>query len=289
MAPAAGIPTGVKRRTGRWMDFRQRLEQAWARSGSLLCVGLDPDLARLPVVLLREADPVFAFNRAIIEATADFACAYKPQNAYYVGIGAERALERTIDYLRARYPDKCIVLDAKRSDIGATARLYAREAFDRYDADAVTVSPYLGTDGVAPFTERRDRGCFVLCRTSNPGSDRIQAATTPPLYLQVADLAAREWNALGNVGLVVGATSAEAIGEVRARARGLPLLVPGVGAQGGDLASTVRSGVTQAGGLLINSSRAILYASAGADFADAARREAMRMHVEITALRRDHT
>ena len=264
------------------MHFEDRLQRCWHRLPSMLCVGLDPDLRRLPEIVLREADPVFAFNKAIIDATADFCCAFKPQIAYYAAIGAERSLERTMGYLANRFPEHLRLLDAKRGDIGDTASMYAVEAFDRYDADALTANPYLGPEGFAPFVARADRGCFLLCRTSNAGSDVLQGHGDPPLFEQIAKAASSQWNSNRNLGLVAGATDAAALGRIRHIAPDLPLLVPGIGAQGGDLAETLLHGARSDGfGLLINSSRGVIYASSGADFAEAARVAAQATHLAI--------
>lgn len=259
----------------------------------MLCVGLDPDPTRFPEVV---GESVFDFCMAIVDATADVACAFKPQIAYFAATGAEHDLELICAAIRDRYPDVLLVLDAKRGDIGSTAQQYASEAFDRYRAHVVTVSPYLGTDSVAPFLQHPDGGVFVLCRTSNPGSGDFQslpidspaAARSEPLYLHVARRVATEWNEIGDCGLVVGATYPAELGEVRAIVGDLPLLVPGVGAQGGDVQATVEAGADRGGfGMVINSSRAILYASQGADFADAARaeaistRDAIRTHTRV--------
>ncbi len=241
----------------------------------MLCVGLDPDPSRFPEVV---DGSVFDFCMAIVDATADVACAFKPQIAYFAATGAEHELELICAAIRDRYPDVLLVLDAKRGDIGPTAQQYAHEAFDRYGAHVVTVNPYLGTDSVEPFLRHPDGGVFVLCRTSNPGSGDFQSLVVDgePLYLHIARRVATEWNQIGDCGLVVGATYPSELREVRAIVGDLPLLVPGVGAQGGDVESTVEAGVDSQGfGMVINSSRAILYASNGADFADAARAEAI--------------
>jgi orotidine-5'-phosphate decarboxylase len=225
---------------------------------------------------------VFDFCMGIVDATADVVCAFKPQIAYFAAIGAEHDLERLCAAVRDRYPGVLLVLDAKRGDIGSTAEQYAHEAFDRYGAHAVTVNPYMGTDSVEPFLRHPDGGVFVLCRTSNPGSGDFQSLPVAlgegnePLYLHVARRVATEWNQIGDCGLVVGATYPDELHQVRAIVGDLPLLVPGVGAQGGDVQATVRAGADSTGfGMVINSSRAILYASQGADFADAARAEAI--------------
>ncbi|MSV80717.1 MAG: orotidine-5'-phosphate decarboxylase [Actinobacteria bacterium] len=257
------------------MAFHEQLRRAWQVTDSMLCVGLDPDPARFPQVV---DGSVFEFCRAIVDATADVVCAFKPQIAYFAATGAEADLERLCVYIRDCHPETLLVLDAKRGDIGSTAEQYAREAFDRYGAHAVTVNPYLGGDSVEPFLRHPDGGVFVLCRTSNPGSGDFQSLPVDgrPLYLHVAERVAREWNTIGDCGLVVGATYPAELAEVRALVGDLPLLVPGVGAQGGDIAATVQAGSDSAGhGMVVNSSRAILYASSGADFADAARAEAI--------------
>jgi orotidine-5'-phosphate decarboxylase len=266
------------------MAFHQHLRDAWTRSGSMLCVGLDPDPSRLPATLAGDPDPVFRFCREIVDATADLVCAFKPQIAFFASQRAEAALERLCAHVRDNHPDVLLILDAKRGDIGSTAEHYAREAFDRYGAHAVTVNPYLGTDSVEPYLRHPDGGVFVLCRTSNPGGDDFQSLTVDgmPLYEHVARRVAGEWQRLGDCGLVVGATYPDELRTVRAAVGDLPVLVPGVGAQGGDVQATVEAGVDdRAAGLVINSSRAIIYAGDGPDFADAARRAAVATRDEI--------
>ncbi|MDO8392299.1 MAG: orotidine-5'-phosphate decarboxylase [Actinomycetota bacterium] len=265
------------------MAFHDHLRRAWAATDSMLCVGLDPDPARFPAIV---GGSVFEFCRAIVDATADVACAFKPQIAYFAATGAEADLERLCVYIRDCHPHALLVLDAKRGDIGSTAEQYACEAFDRYGAHVVTVNPYLGGDSVEPFLRHADGGVFVLCRTSNPGSGDFQslAVDDRPLYLHVAERVARDWQQIGDCGLVVGATYPAELAEVRALVGDLPLLVPGVGAQGGDIAATVQAGRDSAGyGMVVNSSRAILYAAPGADFADAARAEAIRTRDALRA------
>jgi len=250
----------------------ERLEAAWAASGSLLCVGLDPDPAAMPPGLRDAPDAAATFCCAIVDATADLVCAFKPQIAHFAGQAAEGQLEAVCRHIRDRHPGVVLVLDAKRGDIDSTAEHYAREAFDRYGADAVTVNPYLGTDAVAPFLARG--AVFALCRTSNPGSAEIQLldAAGEPVYARVARMVAERWTELGECGLVVGATHPDELATVRSIVGDLPILVPGVGAQGGDLAVAVRAGVTSDGtGLLVNASRSVLYASSGDDFSEAAR------------------
>jgi orotidine-5'-phosphate decarboxylase len=260
------------------LAFLRQLDASWTASGSMLCVGLDPDPARMPLPLDGIRDATEEFCRAIIDATADLACAFKPQIAYFSSQGQERALERICRYVRETYPQVTLILDAKRGDIGPTAEHYAREAFGRYGAHAVTVNPYLGTDSVAPYFEHGG-GIIALCRTSNPGGDDIQSlvADGSPIYAHVARLVADEWSNRGEWGLVVCATYPPEVADVRAIAPDVPILVPGIGAQGGDAATVVEHGAAADGrGLIVSSSRAILYASAGADFADAARAEAER-------------
>ena len=272
------------------MNFINKLSAAWTSNNSLLCVGLDPDVQRLPAELRNEPDGVYRFCKAIIDATADLSCSFKPQIAYFAALGAEAQLEQICAYLRANYPHIPLILDAKRGDIGATAKQYAREAFDRYGADAVTVNPYMGFDSVEPYMEWEERGVIVLCRTSNPGGSDLQFLDVDgkPLYQHVARLVAEKWNRNGQCALVVGATFPQELAEVRAIVGEMPLLVPGVGAQGGDVEATVRSGKTLSGaGMMINSSRAILYApvQGDEDFAAAARRVALETRDAINLYR----
>ena len=270
-------------------SFTQQLARAWETNNSLVCVGLDPEIERFPAHVRAEASPIFHFNRAIIDATADLVCAYKPQFAHYAAYEAEDQLERTIEYIHRTHPGVPVILDAKRGDIGNTAERYASEAFERYGADAVTVNPYLGGDSLEPFLRHSERGVLVLCRTSNPGAGDLQDLPVAgrPLYQVVAELAARRWNSRGNCLLVVGATYPRELAAVRALVGDMALLVPGVGAQGGDVEQVVASGRTRSGtGLIISSSRAILYASAGEDFAAAARSATARLRGEINASRR---
>ena len=263
------------------MGFHEQLARSWSAAGSMLCIGLDPDPERFPVHLAGDPRAIERFCTEIVDATADLACAVKPQIAHFAALGAEAALEAVCEHVRAEHPDLTLVLDAKRGDIGSTAERYAREAFDRYGAHAVTVNPYLGTDSLEPFLARG--GAIVLCRTSNPGGDDLQSLVAAsdgeaaPLYVHVARLVAGEWSQLGECGLVVGATYPTELAEVRSIVGELPLLVPGVGAQGGDAATVVEHGRAASGrGLLVSSSRAILYAGDGEDFAEAARAEAER-------------
>lgn len=270
------------------MAFVAAIDAAAKRTQSLLCVGLDPEPSRLPEALRGKADAVFEFCRAIVDATADLVCCFKPQIAHFAAQRAEGALERLIAHIHDAHPGVPVILDAKRGDIGSTARHYATEAFDRYRADAITANPYLGRDSVQPFLDRAERGVILLCRTSNPGARDLQDLDVGgrPLYQHVAQLVARDWNGNGNCALVVGATYPGELAAVRALVGDLPILVPGVGAQGGDVAAVLRNGKNaQSAGLIISSSRAILYASGGADFADAARGEAQNLRDEINRYR----
>lgn len=266
--------------------------EARARAaGSLVCVGLDSALERIPARFHREPLPQFAFNRWIIEQTHLYAAAYKPNVAFYEAQGADglAALAETARYLREHHPAILTICDAKRGDIGSTAQHYASEAFDRYGADAVTLNPYLGRDSLQGFLDRADKGVIVLCRTSNPGGGDFQALDCggAPLYLHVAETVAREWNAHGNCALVVGATWPRELAQVRARVGDMPLLVPGVGAQGGDVAAVVANGCSaDSTGLMVSSSRAILYAGDGADFAQAARAATLALREAINRHRR---
>ena len=264
------------------MGFFDKLERAAQRNGSLLCVGLDPDPAQMPV------SDVAAFNRAIIEATAEFVCAYKPNLAFYEALG-ERGLAALRETLAAIPPDIPVIADGKRNDIGNTARAYARALFDELGVDAATVNPYLGGDAVEPFLEREEKAAFILCRTSNPGARDLQdllvsapgGGEARPLFEMVAEMA-RRWNSRGNVGLVVGATYPEELGRVRRLCPEMTFLVPGVGAQGGDVAAVIGNGLDKGGrGLIINVSRQVLYASREKDFAVAAARAARQLRDEI--------
>ena len=260
------------------MGFHSKLKTAWEASQSMLCVGLDPDPARLPAQFEASNEAVYEFCTAIVDATAHAVCAFKPQFAYFAAQRAEPELERLCNYIRQTHPGVLLILDAKRGDIGPTAEQYAHEAFDRYGADVVTVNPYLGTDSIEPYLRYADHGVFVLCRTSNPGGGDFQSLDVKgePLFANVARRVALEWSKMGECGLVVGATFPDELSTVRSLVGDLPLLVPGIGAQGGDIADTVAAGATADGfGMVINSSRAILYASSGNDFAEAACREAV--------------
>ncbi|MEO5623523.1 MAG: orotidine-5'-phosphate decarboxylase [Dokdonella sp.] len=270
------------------MSFINTLADAWQRNQSLVCVGLDPEPARFPAAVREHPDAIFTFCRAIVDATADLVCAFKPQIAHFAACGADDALKRLIAHIHAAHPGVPVILDAKRGDIGSTAQNYAVEAFERYAADAVTVNPYLGRDSVQPFLDRADKGVIILCRTSNPGARDFQDLPVGgrKLYQHVAETVACDWNANGNCALVVGATYPQEIADVRNHVGDMPLLIPGVGAQGGDVEAVVRSGKTADGtGLMISSSRAILYAGKDDDFADAARAATKRLRDEINRYR----
>ena len=265
------------------MGFYDQLDRAWSASRSLLCIGLDPDPTQFPAPLDRGHDAVFRFCKEIVDATADLVCAFKPQIAYFASQREEAALEQLCVYIRDTYPDVTLIVDAKRGDIGSTAEHYAREVFGRYNAHAVTVNPYLGRDSVMPFLQRG--GVIALCRTSNPGGDDLQSLDCggSPLYVRVAEMVANEWTRDGECGLVVGATYPDELRMVRKVAGELPILVPGMGFQGGDARTAVEAGTTSDGrGLMVSSSRAIIYASSGDDFAEAARQAALDSRSTLT-------
>ncbi len=266
------------------MKFTDQLIQAERKNNSLLCVGLDPEPAKFPGAMKGDATRIFEFCAAIVDATKDLVIAFKPQIAYFAANRAEDQLERLMAHIKHVAPEVPVILDAKRGDIGSTAEQYAREAFERYRADAVTLSPFMGFDSIEPYLRYPDKGAILLCRTSNPGGDdfqsqRLTGANGQPdelLYERIARLAQGEWNRNGQLGLVVGATYPQEIARVRALAPSLPLLIPGVGAQGGDAQATLRAGRPGAAPIIVNSSRAVLYASSGDDYAAAARRVALQ-------------
>ena len=269
------------------MTFLEQLQGAERQNGSLLCVGLDPEPGKFPAGMKGDASKIYDFCAQIVDATADLAIAFKPQIAYFAAHRAEDQLEKLMEHMRRNVPHVPVILDAKRGDIGSTAEQYAKEAFERYGADAVTLSPFMGFDSVQPYLKYHGKGAFLLCRTSNPGGDDLQnqrlasVEGQPLLYEHVAKLAQGPWNLNGQLGLVVGATYPAEIERVRSLAPTLPLLIPGVGAQGGDAVATIKAGYRQTNGattgaVIVNSSRAILYASSGDDFAQAARKEAER-------------
>jgi len=269
------------------MTFLEQLQGAERQNGSLLCVGLDPEPSKFPAGMKGDASKIYDFCAQIVDATADLAISFKPQIAYFAAYRAEDQLEKLMEHMRRNAPHVPVILDAKRGDIGSTAEQYAKEAFERYGADAVTLSPFMGFDSVQPYLKYHGKGAFLLCRTSNPGGDDLQNQRLasiegqPLMYEHIAKLAQGPWNLNGQLGLVVGATYPSEIERVRSLAPTLPLLIPGVGAQGGDAVATIKAGYRQSNGVttgavIVNSSRAILYASSGDDFAQAARKEAMR-------------
>ena len=278
------------------MTFLEQLKEAERRNQSMLCVGLDPEPAKFPAHLQGDASKIYDFCAAIVDATADLVISFKPQIAYFAAHRAEDQLEKLMQHMRATAPHVPVILDAKRGDIGSTAAQYAIEAFERYGADAVTLSPFMGFDSVQPYLAYHGKGAFLLCRTSNPGGDDLQAqrlssvSGEPLLYEHIAKLAQGEWNTNGQLGLVVGATYPNEIERVRQVAPHVPLLIPGVGAQGGDAAATVKAGWKAQNGettapIIVNSSRAVLYASSGADFAAAARKVAIQTRDVLQAAR----
>ena len=275
------------------MGFMQALRTRWNDANSLVCVGLDPEPAKFPARFANDPDAVFNFCRAIVDATAEYVCSFKPQIAHFAALCAEDALQRLIAHIHAAHPGIPVILDSKRGDIGSTAQHYSAEAFDRYCADAVTANPYLGRDSMQPFLDRADRGVVILCRTSNPGAGDLQDLVVSgngsdgrPLYQHVAQKIAHEWNTNGNCALVVGATWPAQLREVRAIVGDVPFLVPGVGAQGGDVEAVVTNAKTANGtGLIVSSSRAILYASSGDGFADAAAKATKSLRDEINRYR----
>jgi orotidine-5'-phosphate decarboxylase len=275
------------------MNFTDQLDRARAANDSLLCVGLDPEPAKFPAGWAGDAGRIFDFCAAIVDATKDLVIAFKPQIAYFAAQRAEAQLERLIGHIRDVAPQVPVILDAKRGDIGATAEQYAREAFERYRADAVTLSPFMGFDSIEPYLAYPGKGAILLCRTSNPGGadlqgQRLAGADGAPgelLFEYIARLAAGPWNRGGQLGLVVGATYPAEIERVRLIAPRLPLLIPGIGAQGGDAEATVRAGARGGAPIIVSSSRAVLYAGAGADFAAEARRAADATRRTLNAAR----
>lgn len=269
-------------------DFNELLASNWTQN-KFLCVGLDTDFEKIPesVRVAGVNESIVAFNRAIVDATKDIAAAYKPNIAFYEAHGDQgfAALRETCMYILEQAPQTLIVLDAKRADIGNTNHGYLAAAFERLQADAITLHPYLGSEALQPFLERKDKGSFILCRTSNPGAKEFQDLSVEgePLYIRVARTVAESWNGNGNCGLVVGATYPDDIAKVRAAAPELPFLIPGIGAQGGDLEASVKAAKNEGGGFLLAASRAILYASSGKDFAEAARTKAQQLDTAIRA------
>lgn len=272
------------------MNFLQKLESAIEKNNSLLCIGLDGDIEKLPESIQKNKFPQFVFNKAIIEATHDIVCAYKPQIAHYSAIGEKglTSLLKTMNFLKENYPEIPVILDAKRGDIGTTAELYTKEAFDVVGADAVTVNPYLGFDAIEPFLKRAEKGIIVLCRTSNKSASDFQDLDIngKPLYIKVAEKIIEWNNKFNNCMLVVGATWPEELKKIRELAPQMFFLVPGIGAQGGDLEQSLKAGFrADKSGLIIHSSRAIIYASSGEDFAEKARDEAQKLKDQINTFR----
>lgn len=274
--------------------FTEKIQNRWSQVG-MICVGLDPDFAEIPAVLKAEnssiEDVLFAFNREIIDATADLVCAYKPNIAFYEAHGeaGARALARTVAHIRDAYSEIPIILDAKRADIGNTNLYYVKAVFDELGADAITIHPYLGKEAVQPFLDRKDKGVIVLVKTSNSGGGEFQnlkvADSGEPLYKVVARNIANSWNANGNCSVVVGATYPEELAEVRTIIGDMPILIPGIGAQGGDIQKTVMAGKDSKGfGMIISASRSIIFASSGADFAQASRKATEGLVSEIQAI-----
>jgi len=272
------------------MKFQQKLNNIIKKNNSLLCVGLDPHLEKIPKHILKKKNPIFEFNKTIIDVTADFVCCYKPQIAFYAanGLAGIKALIQTIAYIHLKYPEIPVILDAKRGDIGSTAEQYAKEVFDVYLTDAVTVNPFLGLDSLKPFLERRDKGIIILARTSNPGASDFQdlRVNITPLYMEIAKRIV-VWNkTYKNCLMVVGATWPEQLQKVREIAPEMFFLIPGIGSQGGDLKNTLKYGLTkEKSGLIISASRSIIFASNGKDFAKTARKEALKLKKEINRYR----
>lgn len=253
----------------------QRLKKLWQQRQSFVCVGLDPEPAKLPVMLSSGGGALFAFCKTIVDATADLVCAYKPQIAYFAANNAESQLEQLIAYIHNNYPDVVVILDAKRGDIDATAEQYAKEAFERYQADYVTLNPYMGYDTIAPFLAYPDKGAFILCKTSNNSAGELQnqKLENGEFVYQATARLVQTWAQKhpDQLGLVMGATDIVALENIRQQCPDLPFLVPGIGAQGGDLAAVMKAAQNADGGLVINASRSILYASQDDDFAEKAR------------------
>ena len=274
------------------MRFTDQLAAAETRNESLLCVGLDPEPSRFPGAWKDDPGRIFEFCAAIVDATKDQVIAFKPQIAYFGAQRAEDQLEKLIAYIHRTAPGVPVILDAKRGDIGATAEQYAREAFERYQADAVTLSPFMGLDSIEPYMRYSGKGLILLCRTSNPGGSDLQAQRLQDgelLFERIARLAAGEWNRGGQLGLVVGATYPQEVARVRELAPTLPLLIPGIGVQGGDAEATVRAawrGAPTPGPIIVSSSRAVLYAGSGDDFASAARRVAIATRLQLQRVRK---
>lgn len=272
------------------MNSTIKLDTIIQKNSSLVCIGLDSNIPKLPDHLKKKDNAQFEFNKVIIDATYDLVCAYKPNSAFYEAYGdlGIHQLKMTCDYIREKYPNIYIILDAKRADIGSTNQGYVTYGFDWLGADAVTLHPYLGYEAMKPFLDRADKGSIILCRTSNPGAGEFQDLKIDgkPLYKIVAERVVNEWNTNGNCFLVTGATYSEELAEIRKIAGDMTFLVPGIGAQGGDVEKTVKAGLnSQKAGLIISSSRGIIFASKGEDFAEKARKEAEKLRDEINTYR----
>ena len=272
------------------MNFQEKLNKIIEKNNSLVCVGLDSDFDKLPESVKQKEFPQFEFNKAIIDATHDLVCCYKPNSAFYEARGDRgvKELKMTCDYIREKYPDIIIILDAKRADIGNTNEGYTKFCFDYLQVDGVTLQPYLSGEAIKPFLNRADKGAIILCRTSNPGAGEFQdlLIDNEPLYKKVAKQVNNMWNTNNNCLLVVGATYPEEMVEIRKIVGDMTFLVPGVGAQGGDVEKTIKAGLnSQNAGLIISSSRSIIFASSGDDFAEKAREETERLKNEINKYR----
>lgn len=274
-----------------YMDFLTKLDEIVSKNNTLLCIGLDPNIEMLPKHLINVDEPYFEFNKAIIDSTADLVCAFKPNSAFYEARGVEgiAELKKTCDYIKSKFPDIPIILDFKRGDIGSTNDQYAKFAFDYLGADAITIQPYMGKEAVQPFLDHKDKGIIILVRTSNPGSGEFQDIRSEgqKMYLKVAESIVKNWNDNKNCLLVVGATYPDELADVRqAVGDDIVILIPGIGAQGGDLEATMKTGLNLSGrGVIINSARDIIYTSDGEDFADAARQRAQITRDEINKYR----
>lgn len=273
------------------MTFQQKLDAIIQKNNSLLCIGLDSDLDKLPLIIKNQQYPLFEFNKAIIDTTHDLVYAYKPNSAFYEAEGDRGVLQlkMTCDYIRQNYPEIPVILDAKRADIGSTNNGYVSYVFEYIGADAITLNPFPGREGLKPFLEKKDKGCIIWCKSSNPGSGEFQnlLVDKEPLYKIIAQKVTREWNTFGNCLLVVGATYPEELAEIRKIVGDMTLLVPGVGAQGGNAEKTVRAGLnSQKTGMIVNSSRGIIFAGKGEDFAQKARVEAVKLKDEINKYRK---
>ena len=264
-------------------SFYKLVSVAQKNKKTYLCVGLDPNLDLLPKPMTGQSEAVFDFLKNIVDATEEFACCFKPQIAYFAAYGLEETLSQIIEYIHTKYPHTPVILDAKRNDIGTTSEMYAMEIFNRYKADAVTVNPYMGQDSVEPFIRQKNKGIFVLCRTSNPGAGEFQNLEVDGklLYKLVAQKILNTWNVHKNIGLVVGATAPKELQSLRNQFPEIWFLVPGVGAQNGDMNLTIQYGKSEQGGLIISSSRAILYAGEGPDYAEKAGHVAQTMQNEM--------